>query len=95
MSEKRVRFPGIDGEAIMLVGGTYKPGDQAPSGYVDWQEWAEVQHKAGLRQKECGKCGKWKYPQELSDRVGEYTAHTKKLGPTHVQYPICKECAHD
>ena len=27
---------------------TFKPGDQAPAGYLAWHEWAEVQHKAGL-----------------------------------------------
>ena len=28
----------------------FQPGDQAPEGYLAWHEWAEVQHKAGLRQ---------------------------------------------
>ena len=27
----------------------YKPGDQAPEGYLAWHEWAEVQHEAGLQ----------------------------------------------
>ena len=28
----------------------YKPGDPAPKGYLQWNEWAEVQWSAGLRQ---------------------------------------------
>jgi len=47
----------IDG-GILCVQPGFKPGDQAPSGYLAWHEWAEVQHKAGLRQKQCGRCGK-------------------------------------
>jgi hypothetical protein len=46
------------------IGGTYKAGDQPPKGYNDWHEWARVQHKAGLRQRWCSHCGKWKFPQE-------------------------------
>lgn len=41
----------------ILEQATYKPGDQAPDGYLARHEWAEVQHKAGLRQKQCGRCG--------------------------------------
>ena len=48
--------------ACILAQEAYKPGDQAPSGYLAWHEWAEVQHKAGLRQKQCGRCGLWRYP---------------------------------
>ena len=44
----------------ILEQATYKPGDQAPEGYLAWHEWAEVQHKAGLRQKQCGQCGRGK-----------------------------------
>jgi len=58
--------------ACILEQAHYKPGDQAPEGYLAWHEWAEVQHKAGLRQKQCGRCGLWRYPQQLSatiDRV--------------------------
>lgn len=43
---------------------SFKPGDPPPSGYLDWHEWARVQHKAGLRQKQCRECGLWRYPQE-------------------------------
>ena len=43
-----IRIPG----GVMTVAGNYKPGDQAPNGYLGWHEWAEVQHKAWLRQKQ-------------------------------------------
>lgn len=49
----------------------WKPGDVFTgheSDYLGWHAWAEVQHKAGLRQRECGSCHRWKYPQELSDK---------------------------
>ena len=42
----------------------YKAGDQPPPGYLEWHEWAKTQHKAGLRQSRCPKCGKWRYSQE-------------------------------
>ena len=44
---------------------SYEPGEQAPQGYLAWHEWAWAQHKAGLRQTQCGCCGLWYYPQEL------------------------------
>jgi hypothetical protein len=44
----------------------FKPGDPPPEGYLNWHAWAEVQDKAGLRQKQCSRCGLWKFPQELS-----------------------------
>lgn len=55
--------------ACILEQAAYKPGDQAPEGYLEWHEWAEVQHKSGLRQKKCGRCGKWCFPQQLSATV--------------------------
>jgi hypothetical protein len=36
--------------------GSYKPGDPQPEGYLDRQEWARVQLKAGLRQRRCPRC---------------------------------------
>jgi len=82
-----VFFPG----GVMTVAGDYKPGDQPPTGYLDWHEWAEVQHKAGLRQKECGRCGKWKYPQELSDQTDRHEMQSRK-GPVTVATPVCNKC---
>lgn len=42
----------------------FKVGDPPPSGYVDWHEWASVQHRGGLRQRQCRNCGLWKFPQD-------------------------------
>ena len=78
---------------VMHVAGDFKPGDQAPSGYLDWHEWADVQHKAGLRQKECGRCGKWKYPKEVSDKTDQHTATHKKKGPVKLETAVCLKCA--
>jgi len=42
----------------------YKVGDPAPTGYLEWHEWARVQHRGGLRQHRCRICGNWEFPQE-------------------------------
>ena len=75
----------------ILAQADYKPGDQAPEGYLAWHEWADTQHKAGLRQKECGRCGKWFYPQELSAVVDECVMHSRK-GLVTVETPVCNGC---
>jgi hypothetical protein len=77
---------------VVCVQPDFKPGDQAPDGYLAWQEWAEVQHKAGLRQKECGRCGKWRYPHELSARIDTGVVQSRK-GPVTLQTPVCNKCA--
>jgi hypothetical protein len=59
---------------------SYKPGEQAPKGYLAWHEWALAQHKAGLRQIQCGHCGLWYYPQELDH-------HLKSDSPAASQKP--------
>jgi hypothetical protein len=79
--------------AYLTVGGEYKPGDPAPSGYLDWHEWAAVQHKAGLRQDECGRCGRWKYPQELSDLKIKTPAKTRSGMGVTLESAVCNECA--
>ena len=71
---------------------TYKPGDQAPEGYLAWHERAEVQHKAGLRQKQCGRCGLWRYPQELSDQIDRVEMQSRK-GQVTVSTVVCLKCA--
>lgn len=43
----------------------YKVGARAPSGYLQWHEWAEVQEKGGLRQTQPYRCKHWLYPQEV------------------------------
>ena len=77
--------------SCLLEQDTYKPGDHAPDGYLAWHEWAEVQHKAGLRQKQCGRCGLWRYPQELSDQIDRFEMKSRK-GPVVVESPVCLKC---
>ena len=86
------RLGGRGFKGIICTTPDFKPGDQAPDGYLDWQEWADVQYKAGLRQKECGRCGKWKYPQELSDQIDTHEAKSRK-GPVIVETVVCLNCA--
>lgn len=76
----------------ILMQRAYQPGDQAPEGYLAWHEWAETQNKAGLRQKECGRCGKWKYPQELSATVEDHEVQSRK-GLVTLKTPVCNACA--
>ncbi len=76
---------------VMCVQQDFKPGDQAPEGYMAWFDWAEVQHKAGLRQKACGRCAKWQYPQQLSSTTDRSTAQSRK-GLVTVLSAVCNEC---
>jgi len=48
----------------LLIQPKFKPGDLPPKGYLAWHEWAEVQRKAGIKQKKCKDCGKFFTPQE-------------------------------
>lgn len=70
---------------------TYKPGDLPPEGYLQWHEWARVQHAAGLRQSRCGRCGLWKYPQELSDEIDRCEMQSYQ-GSLAAAMPVCNEC---
>ena len=63
---------------ITHSGGPYKAGDPPPSGYLDWHEWAAVQHKAGLRQRLCVRCDRYRYPQEMA---------------TGGRSPVCNGCS--
>jgi hypothetical protein len=75
---------------------SYRPGDQAPEGYLEWHAWAEVQHKAGLRQKQCGRCGLWRFPQQLSALVDstEVTGLRKRRPFRRtLEAPVCNDCA--
>lgn len=77
----------------LLVGRDYKPGDYpAPEGYLAWHAWAEVQHKAGLKQTKCGKCGSWQFPQELSDKILTFPARNRYGEHVKINYRICKKC---
>ncbi len=78
----RVKFGGDKHVSHITFVGEYKAGVQPPTGYMDWHEWAKVQHKAGLRQTQCSECGLWKFPQELSDAD---FAGTNKA--------VCNKCA--
>lgn len=71
---------------------TYRPGDMPPEGYLAWHEWAEVQRKAGIKQVQCGECGLWKTPQELSGVRKEFVAKNIKNGVVSVAYDICTKC---
>ena len=78
--------------AIITASPEFKPGDMPPKGYLDWHEWAEVQHKAGLRQVSCAICGKWRYPQELSNKTVDWTGVDNR-GRKHEQTDaVCKAC---
>lgn len=83
------RFKGL---VCILEGEDYKPGDPAPIGYLEWHEWADVQIKAGLKQQQCGKCSKWFFPQELSDKTIETNARTAKGARVRLSDPVCIGC---
>lgn len=71
----------------------YKPGDPPPEGYREWHEWARVQANAGLRQKRCGFCLHWCFPQELSGEQIRTQATTSRGVKVNQVLPICKKCA--
>lgn len=73
---------------------SYKPGDPAPTGYMDWHEWAEVQHKAGLRQERCGRCCKLGYPQELSAKKDISYPQRRDGTKVRMVSPVCLACAY-
>jgi len=92
---------GING-IVAFIDGTadYKPGDmppKEPSSYLEWTAWAEVQYKAGLKQVECVKCGKWRTPQELSGEVFESQVFRRdrqhRMHPVTIREVICTACA--
>lgn len=95
MPTVKFKFAGVGYPITLTYGGDYKPGDPPPTGYTDWHAWADVQHKAGLRQKQCGRCSRWKYPQELSGLVDVGFASKTKCGPANVRIesPVCIQCA--
>jgi hypothetical protein len=56
-------------EPAVYLGTDYKPGDPPPPNhaYVEWFNWAQVQDRAGIKQRKCPKCLLWWYPQEGHD----------------------------
>ena len=81
---------------IVCIGREFKPGDlppKEPCGYNDKFEWAEVQYKAGLRQKRCGQCGTLAFPQQMSEQTIDSKYSKTKYGPQITKKePICKKC---
>lgn len=90
-----IRVPAL--RAIITVQAEYKPGDLPPEGYLAWHEWAEVQRKAGIRQRQCPGCGLWRTPQELSTReiTWEATIKSGKRRGERVRLSdfLCTKCA--
>ena len=78
--------------ACILEQATYKAGDPAPEGYLAWHEWAEAQHKAGLRQKQCGRCGLWRFPQQLSGEQVLWRGFTSRGKAVERMEPLCTTC---
>jgi hypothetical protein len=76
----------------LLAQKDYQPGDVALSGYLAWHEWAEAQYKAGLSQCPCGRCGKWKFPEELSSLINRNTLQSRQ-GPVERVTTVCLSCA--
>ena len=88
------RFAG--GVAIITEQEDWKPGDQPPADkndYLAWHAWADVQYKAGIRQKQCRRCGLWRTPQELSTIIDKGTAYTRGGQPVTIEKPVCNNCA--
>ena len=79
------------GNAILTVCGKFNVGDMPPNGYIDREEWWNVQKKGGLKQVECC-CGKWCFPQELSAKVIKHSAKNRKGEAIKIETPICLEC---
>lgn len=71
--------------------GSYKPGDQPPIGYTDWHEWANVQHKAGLRQSRCDQCRLCKFPQERHHQTETLVTNEHGL-EVMLEGFICNKC---
>lgn len=76
-----------------MFAGSYQPGDPPPPGYANWQAWAAVQQKAGLRQKRCARCARWKFPQELSALVESAKLPTRAGKTRRQRAPVCVACA--
>ena len=63
---------------IIDIVDTYKAGDPEPEGYREWHEWAKVQHKAGLRQAKCSRCGLWEFPQSMDSHACKGKAQERR-----------------
>ncbi|MFA6213508.1 MAG: hypothetical protein WC714_28990 [Candidatus Obscuribacterales bacterium] len=89
--KRKPRHAGF-GVVCILEQRDYKPGDMPPEGYLEWHEWAEVQRKAGIKQVACGRCGKWKTPQELSGVIDTTMMRDRRGSPVKVESLVCLQC---
>lgn len=76
----------------ILIMPVYKPGDLPPEGYLQWNEWAEVQRKAGIKQVECPTCAKWQTPQELSTHEIRWTVTNRRGKSRALSAFECAKC---
>lgn len=83
-----IRIPG----GFLTVAGTYAVGSMPPKGFLDLEEWWKAQRKGGLRQRECGRCGRWFFPQELSTTTITTNMHTARGKLVQSTAPVCIEC---
>ena len=95
MALKRVPFG--DGYAVVTEQENWSVGSQPPkekSDYLGWHEWASIQQKGKLCQSQCGKCGLWRFPQELSEKTVEHVGYRDKTmtKPVKSLAKICNEC---
>jgi len=54
-------------EAHICGTDTFAPGDPIPDGYTDRHEWAQVQLRAGDKQRRCRRCSLWHFHCEKHD----------------------------
>lgn len=87
-----VHIPFDHGDTWITFSEKFEPGDQPPSDYCGWHEWADVQAAAGLTQERCGRCCKWKFPQELSGNLDMSEAWDSKGVSLILWSPVCNEC---
>lgn len=86
------------GLVCLLRSKQYKPGDPQPEGYLDRQDWARVQLRAGLKQRQCPVCGRWRFPQQkcckrIMPEAGGATGNLKVAGKRWQKAcPPCPRC---
>jgi hypothetical protein len=80
---------------IMSITPDFKPGDLPPPShaYNDWHAWADVQRKAGIKQAQCGSCGLWRTPQEMSAITRPWSAFDRYGTRVHLESKVCLKCA--
>jgi hypothetical protein len=70
-----------------------KPGDPPPEGYMAWHHWAQVQYRAGLRQRTCPSCGLWQFPQEFSPQTIRSVLYDCAGREIVDEKQVCVKCA--